>query len=47
MQKAIYSIKDSTNKRVYVGETMNLTDRFINHKEELDSNTHINKRLQV
>ena len=34
MQKAIYSIKDSTNKRVYVGE-------------ELDSNTHINKRLQA
>lgn len=47
MQKAIYSIKDEKNKRIYVGETMNLTDRFINHKEELDSNTHINKRLQA
>lgn len=46
MQKAIYSIKDEKNKRVYIGETMNLTDRFINHKEELDNNTHINKRLQ-
>lgn len=47
MQKAIYSIKDEKNKRVYIGETMNLTERFIRHREDLDSNTHANKRLQA
>ncbi len=46
MQKAIYTIIDKTNKRVYVGETTNFEKRYLTHIEQLKNGSHYNKRLQ-
>ncbi len=46
MLKSIYSIKDDKNKRIYIGETLNLGDRWLKHKEDLEKGTHSNKELQ-
>lgn len=46
MQKAIYTIIDKTNKRVYVGETTNFEKRYLKHIEQLKNGSHYNKRLQ-
>ena len=46
MQKAIYTIIDKTNKRVYVGETTNFEKRYLTHMEQLKNGSHYNKRLQ-
>lgn len=46
MIKAIYSIKNEMNKRIYIGESMNIAVRWDQHQKELASGEHVNKDLQ-
>ncbi|MDO7849001.1 NUMOD3 domain-containing DNA-binding protein [Hymenobacter sp. M29] len=42
----VYVIRNTTNRRVYVGSTVNLRRRFNGHRAALISNTHHNGPLQ-
>ena len=42
----IYLIKSLTNNRVYIGSSINLSDRILGHKKELSQNIHGNNHLQ-
>ena len=42
----IYSIKNTINNKIYVGQSVNLESRFTDHKSALRNNRHFNKHLQ-
>lgn len=42
----IYMLYNINNHKVYIGETHNFRNRAINHKYNLSSNKHSNKKLQ-
>jgi len=42
----IYTIFNTTNRKMYVGSTINLKKRWYNHKRELNKNIHKNQYLQ-
>lgn len=43
---AIYSILNKNNGKIYVGQTINVSDRFSKHKSELNNQHHHNSHLQ-
>lgn len=42
----IYSIKNTTNNKIYIGSSINLSMRIAGHKSRLKSKRHINSHLQ-
>jgi len=42
----IYQILNIANNKTYIGQSINIENRFIRHKYQLNSNTHGNKKLQ-
>ena len=44
--KAIYSIENLVNGKIYIGQTTNLKVRWNKHKNDLIKNKHINTHLQ-
>lgn len=42
----IYAIKNTTNGKMYIGSTVNMTARFKKHKTDLKRNCHCNTHLQ-
>ena len=44
--KGIYKITNKINKKVYIGQSTNIEQRFIKHKAELRGGYHHNKHLQ-
>ena len=42
----IYRIINTTNNNIYIGQSVNIEDRFIRHKYQLKNNIHDNKKLQ-
>lgn len=42
----IYKIENTTNGKVYIGESFNIKNRLQQHLDELESNNHYNKKLQ-
>lgn len=44
--KAIYSITNLINGKLYIGQTSNLDNRWFQHKNQLQQNKHTNKHLQ-
>ena len=44
--RGIYEIINKENNRVYVGESLNITNRWKDHIKMLESNTHYNYKLQ-
>jgi group I intron endonuclease len=46
MITGIYKIENTINKKVYIGQSNNISLRFSNHKYELNNNKHSNSHLQ-
>lgn len=46
MKSGIYKIQNLNNGKVYIGSTTNFQDRFKNHKNKLNRNSHFNDYLQ-
>ena len=46
MKSGIYAIWNSITNKIYVGQAVNITKRWKNHKIELKLNRHSNKYLQ-
>lgn len=46
MACGIYAIKNKITGRVYIGQSANITERWIRHRYELKNNKHRNPRLQ-
>ena len=44
--RGIYEIINKENNRVYVGESLNITNRWKDHIKMLENNTHYNYKLQ-
>lgn len=44
--RGIYKITNEDTGKVYIGESMNIDRRWKEHKEDLNNNTHTNKKLQ-
>ena len=42
----IYAIKNTTNGKMYIGSTVNMTARFKKHRTDLKRNCHCNTHLQ-
>ena len=42
----IYQIVNIVNNKKYIGQSINIRDRFIRHKYQLNKNIHDNKKLQ-
>ena len=42
----IYLIRNKINNKVYVGQSVNIKDRWSNHKRELEKGIHYNDHLQ-
>ena len=42
----IYKILNKHNNNVYIGQSINISDRWIRHRYQLNNNTHNNKKLQ-
>lgn len=42
----VYAIKNKVNDKVYIGESNNIERRWQEHKDELNTNSHYNKKLQ-
>ena len=42
----IYAIKNTTNGKMYIGSTVNMTARFKKHRTDLKRNSHCNTHLQ-
>jgi group I intron endonuclease len=42
----IYGIRNKKNGKMYVGQSVNVSDRFVRHKTELKNNKHKNNHLQ-
>lgn len=45
MIKAIYKITNKKNNKVYIGQTIDVCNRWIEHKNNLNKGTHHSKRL--
>lgn len=43
----IYSITNLFNNKMYIGQSINIENRFIRHKCELKKNRHVNRHLQA
>jgi len=43
----VYIIKNNITKKVYIGSTTNVYDRYHNHKSKLTNNVHENNELQI
>lgn len=46
MESGIYIIKSTIGNRVYIGQSININARIINHKKKLKAGTHANRYLQ-
>ena len=46
MNSGIYCIKNLINNKIYVGSSVNIEQRFTEHKHGLNNNTHHNSHLQ-
>lgn len=46
MAKGIYKIENIWDGKVYIGESNNIEERWIKHKEDLNNNKHHSKQLQ-
>ena len=44
--RGLYEIINKENNRVYVGESLNITNRWKDHIKMLENNTHYNYKLQ-
>ena len=44
--EGIYQIRNEVNGKKYVGKSINMFNRYKQHKRRLDNNTHFNKHLQ-
>lgn len=42
----IYMIKNKTTNKVYIGQSIDINNRWIRHKSELNNNKHTNSHLQ-
>lgn len=42
----IYSITNVKTKKIYIGQSVNIAERFIRHKYQLNNNIHNNSKLQ-
>ena len=43
---AVYSFTNPYNKKIYIGQTINILTRMLNHKNDLNRGAHPNKELQ-
>lgn len=46
IQSGIYCIENNTTKKKYIGQSINIDDRWIKHKSDLNKGTHDNDYLQ-
>jgi group I intron endonuclease len=47
MKSGIYSILNTLNSKIYIGSSYNIEKRWSEHKRQLISNKHYNKKLQL
>ena len=43
----IYKIENQVNGKIYIGQSINIEQRWYNHRNELNSNRHCNSHLQA
>jgi group I intron endonuclease len=46
MKTGIYKITNKKTKKIYIGSSINVFRRWVEHKVKLNKNTHINNKLQ-
>jgi group I intron endonuclease len=46
MKTGVYKITNNKTKKIYIGSSINILRRWVEHKSELNKNTHKNDKLQ-
>ena len=46
MKTGIYKITNNKTKKIYIGSSINILRRWVEHKSELNKNTHKNNKIQ-
>ena len=46
VKSGIYAIKNKVNNKLYIGQSQNIKNRWNYHKNRLNNNKHLNKKLQ-